>query len=148
MAEQERKTVLIVDDDVQILLGLHKRLIHAGYDVLTATTGEEALAQAVEFRIDAITLDVALPGKMTGLGVAEALRSHSLTSRIPIIFVTGEADSRFKEKCARVSAQYFLAKPYDPDVLLKILEGIFAKGELARVRTLSSAKRRQPSCSN
>jgi CheY-like chemotaxis protein len=135
---------LVVDDDTAGLLSLQKRLSAEGLEVLTATHGAGALECARRQPVDAITLDVALPGELDGLGIAAALQQDPRTARIPIIFVTGTADDAFKEKCRQAGGQYFISKPYDGDVLTRLLQGIFATDELAEIKTISMAKRRQP----
>jgi CheY-like chemotaxis protein len=135
---------VVVDDDADVLLALTKRLREAGWDVLTASNGTEALNLAHDTTVDAITLDVAMPGDMDGLDVASALSRDPQTAQIPIIFVTGTADAHFKEKCKAVGGRYFVSKPYDADLLVRLLESIFGKDELAEIKNISEAKRRQP----
>lgn len=139
-----RKTIMVVDDDAKILLGLKKRLEHEGYRVITALDGKQALEVARDNAIDAISLDLQLPGDMSGLDIAGALRADPHTSQIPVVFITGSADEEFKSKSAGVGAKYFLSKPYDSDLLIQMLRGIFGQDELAEMQRISSAKRRQP----
>ena len=146
MNETQPKTILVVDDDPNVVLALQKRLTHAGYRVLTALTGEDALASARGEQVDAITLDVAMAGAFNGLEVAEFLRQDVRTASIPTLFVTGTADARFKEKCEAAGGTYFFSKPYDADLLIRVLKGLFASDELGEVQRLSRAKRRQPAC--
>lgn len=139
-----RKSILVVDDDVRILLGLQKRLTSEGYHVETATDGAQAIDQARRLAIDVISLDVNLPGDISGLDVAATLQRDPHTARIPIVFITGSADEAFKEKCSAVGGRYYLAKPYDSDLLIQMLRGIFGADELSEAQRISSAKRRQP----
>lgn len=138
------RTVLVVDDDAKLLLALKRRLESAGLNVLTATSGADALHLAQTCRPSAITLDVRMPGELDGLAVAAALHQDPATAGIPIIFVTGTADEAFKHRCTTVGARYFLSKPYDGDVLVQMLESIFGCDVLAEMRRISQAKRRQP----
>lgn len=138
------KTILIVDDDAKLLLALQKRLVHSGYDVLTATDGDQALQQVWNSHVDAICLDVTMPGHLTGLEVASRLHNDPETARIPVVFITGSADPGFKQKCERVGARYFMSKPFDSELLLQTLRGIFGADAVAELHRLSSAKRRQP----
>lgn len=144
MTWSDWKTILVVDDDPHILLALRKQLREAGLDVLTASSGAQALELARHTTVDAMTLDVAMPGDMSGLDVACSLRGDPQTAKIPIIFVTGTADARFKEKCEAAGGKYFLSKPYDADLLVQTLASIFGKDELAEIKRISQAKRRQP----
>lgn len=138
------RTILVVEDDTKLLLALRKHLTHAGFEVLTAVDGPQALECARERRVDAISLDVNLRGDLNGLEVAELLQRDPRTSRIPIIFITGSADESFREARAAAGGRYFISKPYDSDLLIQVIRGIFAGDELAEVKRLSSAKRRQP----
>lgn len=139
-----RHSVLAIDDDVTLLLGIQKRLEHEGYHVFTATNGNDAIEQIHSAAIDAVLLDVNMPGELSGVDVARALHEDPHTCNIPIIFVTGSADAEFKKKCAAVGARYFLAKPFDSDLLMQTLKGVFARDELADLEILSKSKRRQP----
>jgi CheY-like chemotaxis protein len=139
-----QRTILCVDDDVGLLLALKKRLEHAGLRVLTAGNAARALELAGAGGVDAITLDVGLPDEIDGIEAARRMRSDPQTAHIPILFVTGRADAAFRTRCESVGARYFLAKPYDAEVLLHLLESVFAADELAELRRLSQAKRRQP----
>ncbi len=138
------RTILIVDDEPQVLMMLQKRLMHAGYRVLTARGPDAALMHARESGVDAMTLDVQLSCDTDGLEIAACLQKDPRTARIPIVFVTGAADEAFKQKCQAVGAKYFLSKPYDADLLLQILKGIFGADELGEIQRISAAKRRQP----
>ena len=140
----ERKTVLVVDDDTSMVLALQKRLAQAGYHVLTALNGVDALERARRCTVDAISLDVAMPGAVSGFDVAHELRVDPRTARIPIVFVTGTADEHFKERCSAVGGRYFLAKPYDAELLLQTLSNMLAADELAEIKRISGVKRRQP----
>lgn len=139
-----RRTMLVVDDDPKIVLGLQRRLEAQGHCVLTAMEGAQALDRARESALDAILLDVSLPGDVSGLDVATALRLDSRTARIPIVFITGSADEDFKQRASAAGAKYFLAKPYDPELLVQTLRAIFGEDELSEAQRISRAKRRQP----
>ena len=104
--------VLIVDDDRQNRDVLQVMLGPEGYQVLTASTGEEALAVAAAQLPDVILLDVMMPA-MNGYQVATKLKSTPATERIPIILVTAldNRDARMLGMSAGVDR--FLSKPVD-----------------------------------
>jgi DNA-binding response OmpR family regulator len=143
MAPFKRKKILVVEDDLQVAFGLQKRLLHAGFEVVTTGSGEGAIYCAECEQPSAITLDVRLPD-IDGLEVAWRLRRNAATSNIPIIFITGKADRHFKEDCNDVGGLYFIRKPYDPDLLIRLLKSVLAQDELGELQELSAAKRRQP----
>src|SRR5436190_328053 len=99
MQSVKSRMILTVDDDAAILLALKKRLSAAGFDVLAAASGAEALAHARDHCVDAITLDVNLSGDIDGLSVSSSLHRDPRTATIPVIFVTGAADADFKRRC-------------------------------------------------
>lgn len=144
MREAQTRSILIVDDDHTILLGLAKRLSAHDFRVVTASSGEDALQAARREHFDAALLDVSLPGTMDGLQLAFRLHEEPKSSHLPIIFVTGTPGDDFKSDCRFVRGKYFVTKPYDADVLLSLLRNIFAADELGEVQRISALKRRQP----
>jgi CheY-like chemotaxis protein len=138
------KTILLVDDDIDLLLALRRRLIQAGYRALTATDAQSALERARGGLADAVLLDVCLAGSESGLDLARALQDDPATAPLPIIFVTGSATDDFKQRCEAAGGRYFVSKPLDLDLLLQVLRVIFGADELAEARRVSGAKRRQP----
>ena len=81
------KTILIADDEPEQVATLQALLSERGYKVLAATSGEQALMKAVNFKPDLVILDIMMP-KMDGTEVAMLLKNDVRTQRIPIIFVT------------------------------------------------------------
>ena len=86
--------VLIVDDVPDNLSVLHDALDESGYTVLLATSGEAALARAVQALPDIVLLDAMMPG-MDGFEVARRLKAAPLTAHIPIIFMTGLTETEY-----------------------------------------------------
>ena len=80
--------VLIVDDVPDNLSVLHDALDEAGYTVLVATHGEQALQRAAQAQPDIILLDAVMPG-MDGFEVARRLKADAHTAYIPVVFMTG-----------------------------------------------------------
>ena len=120
------KTILLVDDEPDMLEMLGMRLKKSGYKVITAITGEECLKKAEEKYPDLILLDILLPG-LSGLEVARQLKGKAVTKDIPIIMVTALIGKDAEEKGLERGAEYFISKPFDPEELLaqikKILKG-------------------------
>lgn len=106
--------VLVVDDDEGVRDYLGAVLERRGYQVRSAATGEEAIAQALEAPPDLVTLDVILPG-IDGL---EALRrlKQALPS-VPVIMLSGHAPARAGDEALRLGAESFLRKPFEPEEL-------------------------------
>ena len=106
--------ILIVDDELPAreLLGSYLRT--EGYNTITARSGEEAVRKAREFRPDAITLDVLMPGK-SGWETLHQLKTHPLTASIPVIIVSVVDET--KSGYALGAAEY-LVKPVSKKVLI------------------------------
>jgi DNA-binding response OmpR family regulator len=119
------KTILIVDDDKDLLLGLNIRLKGAGYNIILATDGPSAVSKAQRENPNLIILDIGLPGG-DGFLVLERLKSLIPVAGIPIIVLTARNPHINKERALKSGAAAFLQKPADNDELLgtirKILE--------------------------
>lgn len=97
MARPEDKTVLVVDDEPNVRDYLKMILVDAGFRVVTAADGEEALARIRESRPDFISLDLIMPRKSGHKLLLELKRDRDL-SRIPVLVVTAHAHDEFGSK--------------------------------------------------
>lgn len=113
-----RSTILSVDDerDVTDLVEFH--LTRAGYDVVTAATGREALECVQQQRPDLIILDLMLPD-IDGFGVCEILRRHSATATIPIVILTAWATRDARHLGLELGALDYLTKPFSSKELVE-----------------------------
>lgn len=113
--------ILLVDDDSSILKVYRKRLEIAGYDVVTARDGEEALAKMRGARPDLVVLDIMLP-KLNGYEVCTRLKQAPATKQIPIVMFT--AKDRPQEHVAglMVGADAYLSKTCEAETLLEQIE--------------------------
>lgn len=107
-------SVLIVDDDVDIALGLHDLLTFMGFHVSVVHTGAEAIATAERTNFDAALVDLMLPD-MDGLTVLPAL--HRIDAALPVIILTAFADLPKKHGSLTEGAFGYLTKPYDTEEL-------------------------------
>jgi len=110
----EQKTVLIVDDEPDVLTMISEYLAQEGYNILTATSGEKALRLAQEHRPFAITLDVIMP-EMDGWEVLQHLKENPGTKDIPVIIVSVSDD---KATGFALGAVGYVTKPVDRDLLV------------------------------
>jgi two-component system alkaline phosphatase synthesis response regulator PhoP len=104
------QTVLVVDDEPQIVKVLRGYLEKAGYRVLTAGDGAQALAQHKRDKPDLVLLDLNLPGA-DGIDVAGRLRS---ASNVPIIMVTARVEETDRLVGLEVGADDYITKPFSP----------------------------------
>jgi DNA-binding response OmpR family regulator len=111
-----QKTILVVDDDPEILGMLQLRLEHRGYKVLTASDGKEALAVAKRSRPHLMILDVMMPAK-NGWEVARALKQDPVTEDIKILMLTAIGASVNELTSPLYGADAHLDKPFKFDEL-------------------------------
>lgn len=108
--------VLVADDDPDILALVAYRLERAGYDVVTADDGEQALALAQE-RLPALAvLDVTMP-RMTGYDVTRQLRALDATKHIPVILLTARVQEADVARGFEAGADDYIKKPFSPQEL-------------------------------
>jgi two-component system sensor histidine kinase/response regulator len=109
---EEKSRILIVDDAVDTVELLKKRLRFEGYDTAEAYDGEEALKQVAEYNPDLIILDVMMP-KLGGYEVCQRLKSNENTKYIPILMLTAKSEVEDKVKGLDIGADHYLAKPFN-----------------------------------
>jgi len=111
------KRILIVDDEDDIReVGQMTLEMMAGWEVRTASSGEEALAMAAAHPPDAILLDVMMP-VMDGPATLARLRAEPATAGVPVVFLTAKAQAADQRRLAEMGAAGVLAKPFDPMTL-------------------------------
>ncbi|HST69520.1 MAG TPA: response regulator [Solirubrobacterales bacterium] len=120
------KTILVADDDRDILELVAFRLERAGYEVLTAGDGEQALATAREHRPALAVLDVMMP-KLTGYDVVKAMRAEEGTSRIPVILLTARVQEADVSRGFEAGADDYIRKPFSPQELRARVEAILGR---------------------
>ena len=111
-------TVLIVDDDREIVRGVSLRLEAAGYRMLTAGDAEAGIATAVANLPDIIVLDVRLP-RRNGLSALSDLKRRSQTKQIPVVMLSASVVDQ--QAALDAGARFFLRKPYRGDVLVQAI---------------------------
>ncbi len=109
--------VLIVDDMPDAIMMLSDMLIHEGYEVHTATRGQQALAIAEEIRPDVILLDVMMPG-MNGIETCRRLRMNPTTAEVPVVLVSARTPSEARAEGLLAGAADYITKPVNMQDLL------------------------------
>jgi two-component system KDP operon response regulator KdpE len=104
----DKKSILIVDDDPAILRLLSTNLKARGYEIFTATDGEESLEAVQKDFINLIILDLMMP-KVDGVEVCRRIREWS---DVPIIILSARGDENDKVKCLELGADDYLTKPF------------------------------------
>jgi DNA-binding response OmpR family regulator len=112
-SSQAQRNVLVVDDHAPMRTLCRVNLEAAGFRVLEAADGDEALAAIRTDRPDLILLDIMMP-RVSGWEVAAALLTDSSTDRIPIIFITARTGVTDQIRAFELGAQDYVTKPFDP----------------------------------
>jgi DNA-binding response OmpR family regulator len=115
-----QKTILIVDDDPDVRLGLHVRLKANHYEVIFAVDGMAGIAEARKHTPDLIILDLGLPAG-DGFSVLERLKANDSLSLIPVIVVSARDRSVNMDRALKAGAKAFLQKPVDNAELLAVI---------------------------
>ncbi|NVJ93432.1 MAG: response regulator [Methylocystaceae bacterium] len=110
------KSVLVVDDEPNIVLSLEFLMTQAGYEVRIARDGNEALEAVVEKTPDLILLDLMIPGR-DGYDVCQTLRRSEEWASIPIIMLTAKGREVEKEKGLALGANDYVTKPFSTSEL-------------------------------
>lgn len=116
-----RKTILVVEDDLDLVELLRFNLDNAGFSVAAATDGAEALKKSKALLPDLILLDLMLP-ELDGFAVCEILRRDERTARIPIIILTAMSGELARVAGIGAGANDFITKPFSPKQLLSRIE--------------------------
>jgi CheY-like chemotaxis protein len=125
-----RARILVAEDSPILREGLRRELTSAGFDVVTAVDGSEALQLARSQNFDAISTDVMMP-KMDGYDLARALRKEPRYQTTPIVMVTSK-DARIDTLRGHdAGADAYLTKPTDPRKLVATLDALLSRREKA-----------------
>lgn len=122
-------TVLLVEDESDVVDLLRYHFKKAGFKVQIANSGDAGLAAVRSQRPDAVVLDLMLPG-MTGLEVCRALKIDSETALIPVLMLTARSEVKDRVKGLEIGADDYVTKPFSPkEVVLRV------QGLLRRIRS-------------
>jgi DNA-binding response OmpR family regulator len=121
MAEETAKPrILIVDDDPVIVRLLQINFRLEGYEVDTASRGEEALQRVKEHLPDVVVLDVMMPG-LDGWEVCRQLKENPKVSHVPVIFLSARAQDEDRQRGYALGVNEYVTKPFDPAHLVEIV---------------------------
>lgn len=118
-----KPSILVVDDEKDILKLIQYNLEKEGYQVSTASTGEEGFETAKKKRPQLIILDLMLPG-IDGLEVCKLLRVEPLTKNIPVLMLTAKNTDVDQVLGFELGASDYISKPFSPKVLLVRIKNI------------------------
>ena len=127
--------ILVVDDDRLVLATVTHGLAQAGYEVIDADNGDDAILQARKHRPELALLDIRMEGK-SGFEVAEYLRDYG---HVPFIFLSAFADADTVTKVAELGAVAYLVKPLDVGQIVPTVDAAFE-----RLRAQAEVQRNAP----
>jgi DNA-binding response OmpR family regulator len=118
-------TVLVADDDADILRFVEINLRLEGFEVVTARDGPDALAKAVAVHPDLVLLDVQMPG-IDGYTICSRIRADASLAAVPVVIVTANYGSTEVEAAQRAGADDFLVKPFLPATLVDLAKAMLS----------------------
>lgn len=124
MKERQRR-ILVVDDERTVRDILQRTLEDAGYDVITAANGQEALDKISQFDVSLVLLDIMMPG-LDGFEVLERMPQHL---NIPVIMLSGIHDETTKIDSLTLGADDYIAKPFSTGELLARIQAKLKRTE-------------------
>jgi DNA-binding response OmpR family regulator len=133
MTDRGTPLVLVADDEEDIRALVAFRLRRAGYDVITAADGAEALTLATTRLPDLIVLDMMMP-KATGLEVTRSLREQDSTRDIPVILLTARAQEADVASGFEAGADDYVKKPFSPMDLQLRVQALLERRPIASAR--------------
>jgi len=136
-------TILLVDDFEDGLDMYHEYLAYRGYAVVVARNGEEAIAQARQYRPDLILLDLRMP-VMTGTAAMLLLRADTVFDSVPIVALTAHALEAERQEALNAGFDEVISKPCLPDQLVAAVERILGKDASGGDALNSSLENRAP----
>ena len=129
-AMPDQASVLIVDDEPNILLSLQFVMKKAGYDVRTAKDGEEALAEIARAKPNLVLLDVMMP-KLDGFSVCQRIRATSAWKDVRVIMLTARGRDVEREKGLMLGADDYITKPFSTKDATERVAAVLAKVDAA-----------------
>lgn len=124
--------ILIIEDELDVQKVVARRLSQHGFEVVAADDGCRGIELAHSSEPDLIVLDFMLPAG-NGLVVLKNLRSSSHTRYIPVVILTSMKNEEYKQKVLDEGVSAYLEKPYEPDELIRTIEGILKKDKVDSV---------------
>lgn len=119
-APAAKRTVLVVDDERESRDLAGELLTHAGYSVMYASNGIEALNIVGKWAVDLIVMDMMMP-VMDGITATRRLKSDILTARIPILAMTGDPGDALRQEATEAGCDTYIIKPVDPVALVSLV---------------------------
>ncbi len=120
---EERPCVMLVDDSISIRKFVGQMLEKAGFRVVTAVDGHDALQQLTDVTVDVIVTDLEMP-RVNGYALIEDLRRRPATREVPVVVLTTRAGDKHVSLARRLGVRHYVAKPVDEQSFVRLIESI------------------------
>jgi CheY-like chemotaxis protein len=135
-ATDQKKKILVIDDNEIILKTTSMKLQSAGYQVTTALDGSEGVSLVRKEKPDLVLLDITFPPDVSGVSwdgfrIMDWLHRVDETKKIPIIVISGVVEEKNKQRAAASGAIAFFPKPVNFDEMIKVIRATLASAETA-----------------
>jgi len=130
-----KKTIMVVDDNPDIVTILRITLESNGFNVRCAYSGEELFASLEELKPDLILLDIMMP-QMDGLEVLARLKGNPATASIPVILLTAKADDEDVQIGYKMGADIYITKPFTGTEVLEVINLVLGGDQGRSVESL------------
>ena len=127
-AADPKPLVLLVEDRLDSRELYAQYLTFAGFSVVTAINGHEAISLAQLLRPDIILMDIRLPG-MDGLEATADLKRQPTLAHIPVVATTADSSREMADRCRSAGCASFISKPVLPDAVAQHLRSVLSSGE-------------------
>jgi len=117
------KTIMTVDDSVSVRMMVSFSLKGAGFDIVEAVNGIDALKKLDEHDINMVVADVNMP-EMDGIQFVRKMRAHPKYKFTPVVMLTTESHESMKDKGREAGATGWIVKPFKPDQLISIVRKV------------------------
>jgi len=124
---QRKRTILIVDDEEDVLDLLQLVFETSGFAVRRAATGKSAVSIAYEEPPDVVLLDVMMP-EMDGWQVIRTLKADERTRQVPVVMLSARAERRDKMIGLQEGAEGYIAKPFSPSEVVREVQSFLERG--------------------
>jgi two-component system chemotaxis response regulator CheY len=115
------KTILIVDDSASMRQLVTFALKDAGYDVIAAVDGKDAVSKVNGTKVDMVVTDLNMPN-MDGIELIKELRSSSTNKFTPVVMLTTESQDTKKQEGRAAGASGWIVKPFQPEQLINVIK--------------------------
>ena len=131
-------TILLVEDEQDLMELLSYNLSREGYQVETAGSGEDGLkcVRAMGGKLDLVLLDLMLPG-IDGLEVCRSIKSREATADVPVVMLTAKGEESDIVRGLELGADDYITKPFSPRVLMARIQAVLRRAEIAGGRSAS-----------